>query len=317
MTQQQTAASVATTDGAKKSKRQGNKNFRTGGYTWVWLFLLPTAIFSLVFEYYPFFRAIILSFQTTDLFGRPTGFAGLSNYATMFSSAEFWQIFAWTLIFTLSSVVLKLGLGVAIALPLSYRLKGTVFMRTAVLVPMAVSTAVGTLIFGQMFKPIVGAVDQIVMALGFGSIPWFTDPNWARTGVIIADLWVGISFVVLLLMAAIDNIPEEVNEAAELDGCTRFNNVLRIVLPLISPMLLFLVITQSVDALRQFTVIDALTRGGPSGATTTLVFDVYQQAFGNSTNDYAAAAASGLVLMVIVVILSAIQFKLSNKKVNY
>ncbi|WP_223148511.1 carbohydrate ABC transporter permease [Auritidibacter ignavus] len=305
---------------AAKDIQQGSvrsKSTFSFGAIWPWLFVLPAIVFLLIFDYYPFFRAIILSFQATDLFGRPTGFAGLENYVTMFSSGEFWSIFTWTLLFTILSVVFKLAIGLAIALPLSYRLKGTVFMRTAVLVPMAVSTAVGTLIFSQMFQPVVGAADQITIALGIGEIPWFTDSFWARAGVVIADVWVGISFVVLLLMASIDNISDDVREAAALDGCTGANYVFRVIIPLISPMLLFLTVTQSVEALRQFTVIHALTQGGPAGSTTTLVFDVYQQAFGSSTNDYAGAAASGLVLMVIVVILSAIQFRLSSKRVNY
>lgn len=290
---------------------------RLNQQVWPWLCVLPAIVLLLIFDYYPFLRAIILSFQTTDLFGRPTGFAGVGNYKTMFASGDFWAILGWTLLFTICAVTLKLAVGVAIAIPLSYRLRGTVFMRSAVLIPMAVSTAVGTLIFGQMFQPVVGAADQITMGVGIGKIPWFTSPIWAKVGVIIADFWVGISFIVLLLMAAIDNISDDVTEAAQLDDCVGLRQVFHIVLPIISPMLMFLSITQSISSLREFTVIHALTGGGPAGSTTTLVFDVYEQAFGNSTNDYAGAAASGVVLTVIVLLLSFLQYWLSRRKVKY
>lgn len=284
---------------------------------WPWLCVLPAIVFLLIFEYYPFIRSIILSFQTTDLFGRPVGFAGFANYQSMLSSAEFWRILGWTILFSICSVGLKLGIGVLIAIPLSYRLRGTVFMRSTILIPMAVSTAVGTLIFSQIFQPVVGAADQITTGVGIGSIDWFTSPIWARVGVVIADVWVGISFIVLLLMAAIDNIDDDIFEAAQLDNCIGFKQVTQIVLPMISPMLLFLSITQMLAALREFTVIHALTGGGPAGATTTLVFDLYQRAFGSSTNDYAGAAASAMVLLIIVLLLSYLQYRLSRGKVNY
>lgn len=284
---------------------------------WPWLCVAPAIIVLLIFEYYPFIRAIILSFQNTDLFGRPVGFAGLGNYGMMLSSPDFWRILGWTLLFAVVSVATKLILGVLIAIPLSYRLRGTVFMRSTILIPMAISSAVGTLIFDQFFQPVVGAADQITTSIGIGTIDWFTSPFFARLGVIITDVWLGISFIVLLLMAAIDNIDDDIFEAAQMDNCIGFSQVINIVLPIISPMLLFLTITQSLGALREFTVIHALTGGGPAGATTTLVFDVYQRAFGSSTNDYAGAAASAMVLLIIVLALSYLQYKLSRGKVKY
>lgn len=284
---------------------------------WPWLCVVPTVVFLLIFEYYPFIRAVILSFQNTDLFGRPVGFAGLGNYGMMLTDPEFWRILGWTFLFTVASVGTKLILGLLIAIPLSYRLRGTIFMRSTILIPMAISSAVGTLIFNQFFQPVVGAADQITTFLGIGTIDWNTSPLFARVGVVITDVWLGISFVVLLLMAAIDNINDDIFEAAEMDSCVGFNQVTRIILPIISPMLLFLTITKSLGALREFTVIHALTGGGPAGATTTLVFDVYKRAFGSSTNDYAGAAASAMVLLIFVLALTYLQYRLSRGRVKY
>lgn len=303
----------------KETRKKDKSSYRSSGFgePWAWAFLAPALLLFIVFEYYPFIRAVILSTQATDLFGRPTGFAGFSNYTNLLSSPDFWRVFTWTLTFTVVSVVLKLGVGLSIALPLSYRLRGTWFMRSAVLIPMAVSTAVGTLVFGQIFKPFVGVADRIAQVFGLQSLNWLTDATMAKVAVIIVDTWAGVSFVTLLLMAAIDGVSKDIIEAAQLDGCTGFRSVIHMVLPSISPMIMFLVLTQSAAALREFTIIDVLTDGGPSGATTTLVVDVYNLAFGNSTNDFSGAAANGMVLFVIILILSLIQLRMGQKKVTY
>ncbi|MBB3115319.1 carbohydrate ABC transporter permease [Corynebacterium bovis] len=284
---------------------------------WPWLFLLPALLLFAVFDYYPFLRAVVLSFQATDLFGRPAGWAGLENYTVMLSSGEFWSTFAWTLVFTVASTVVKLVLGLAIAVPLARRLRGTAVLRSAVLIPMAVSTAVGALIFSQILAPSVGPADQLADLVGLGPVGWLTDAGWARVSVLVVDTWAGISFVVLLLLAAIDGVPGDITEAAGLDGCTGLRYIRHMLVPSIAPMLLFLAVTQSVAALREFTVINALTGGGPAGATQTLVVDLYTRAFGDSTNDYSSAAASGMVLAVFIVVLSAVQFALSARKVTY
>ncbi|SDS44421.1 carbohydrate ABC transporter permease [Corynebacterium timonense] len=281
---------------------------------WIaWLFLVPSLILFLVFEFYPFFRALYLSFSTVDLFGRPSGFAGIDNYLAIFSDPTFLATLSRTLIFTVVSVVLKLALGLAIALPLSYRLKGTFWMRSVVLVPMAVSTAIGTLVFRNMFAPLVGLFDQIAISLGFNQVGWLTSPEIALWSAIIVDLWIGISFVILLLMVAIDTISPEVVEAANLDGATGGRYIRHIVIPGIAPMLLFLAVTQSMSAMKEFTIFHVLTGGGPGNATRTLVLDIYENAFGGGTADFASASARGMVLFIIILVLTLIQFRISRK----
>ncbi|WJY67425.1 carbohydrate ABC transporter permease [Corynebacterium auris] len=282
---------------------------------WIaWAFLVPSLILFLLFEFYPFLRALYLSFSTVDLFGRPNGFAGVSHYVDMLADPTFLSTLARTLIFTVVSVVLKLALGLAIALPLSYRLRGTIWMRSLVLVPMAVSTAIGTLVFRNMFAPLVGLFDQIAISLGFDQVGWLTSPNIALWSAIIVDLWIGISFVILLLMVAIDTISPEVVEAANLDGATGGRYIRHIVIPGIAPMLLFLAVTQSMSAMKEFTIFHVLTGGGPGNSTRTLVLDIYDKAFGGGTADFAGASARGMVLFIIILALTLIQFRLTRKK---
>lgn len=289
------------------------KRRREFGEWWAWLCLLPAVLLFVAFDFLPFFRAVYLSFSSTDLFGRPAGFAGFKNYANMFSDPTFLSTFSRTLFFTVASVILKLALGLAIALPLSYRLKGTFWMRAVVLIPMAISTAVGTLVFRLMFAPIVGFFDQVASAIGFGQVGWLTSPRVAMISVLITDVWIGISFVTLLMLVAIDGIPGEMVEAANLDGATGWKYVRHIILPSIAPMLLVLSVTQAMAALKEFTIFQVLTGGGPGNSTRTLVLDIYTLAFGGGTADFAAASARGMVLFVIILILTLIQFWLSNR----
>lgn len=281
---------------------------------WAYLFLAPTIILFAVFEFFPFFRAVYLSFTTTDLFGRPSGFAGIDNYLTMFADPNFLATLMRTLLFTVATVVLKLAIGLAVALPLSYRLRGTLWMRALVLVPMAVSTAVGTLVFRSMFAPAVGLFDQIARSMGFSDVGWLTSPKVALISVIIVDVWIGISFVILLMLVAIDGISGEVVEAANLDGCTGGRYVRHIVIPGISPMLLVLAVTQSMAAMREFTIFQVLTAGGPGNSTRVLVLDIYDLAFGGGTANFSEASARGIVLFVLILILTLIQFRLSRRQ---
>ena len=280
---------------------------------WAYALLLPATLLFAVFEFWPLLRAFYLSLTTTDLFGRPAAFAGLENYTAMFTDPGFLDTLLRTLIFTVASVVLKIGIGLSIALPLSYRLKGTVWMRSMVLIPMAVSTAVGTLVFRSMYAPAIGFFDQLAQVLGFGQVGWLTSPSVALISVIIVDLWIGISFVILLLLVAIDGISTEVIEAANLDGCTGFKFVTNIVIPGIAPMILVLAVTQSMAAMREFTIFEVLTEGGPARSTTTLVLDIYDLAFGGGTADFSAASARGMVLFVLILLLTLLQFRLARK----
>ena len=310
-----TANSATSARRTAETVKEDTQQRRGAGIDWLsWAMLFPTLVLFLIFEFYPFFRALYLSFASTDLFGRPKGFAGFENYVAMFTDPAFGATLVRTLVFTVTTVVLKLAIGLAIALPLSYRLKGTFWMRSLVLVPMAVSTAIGTLVFRNMFAPVIGFFDQLATMLGFGTVGWLTIPRVALLSTITVDLWIGISFVILLLMVAIDGISDDVVEAANLDGATGIRYVRYIIIPGIAPMLLFLAVTQSMAAMKEFTIFNVLTDGGPASSTRTLVLDIYDLAFGGGTADFAAASARGMVLFAIILVLTLIQFRLSRKQ---
>ncbi|MGW8557890.1 carbohydrate ABC transporter permease [Streptomyces tubercidicus] len=283
---------------------------------WAWACLLPGLLAVALFSYYPLARTIALSVQGSDLFGRPTGFTGATNYTDMLGSGTFWATLVRTLVFTAGSVIGKLVVGLALAVPLARRLRGTAFARGVILIPVAASVAVAGLAFRSLMTPSNGLLDELAGLLGAGPVGWLTSPDVAMLSVIIVDIWTATGFVTLLLIAALDRIGPEINEAASLDGATGPRKLWSVTLPLITPTLFFIVVTQSIQAMREFAVINVLTNGGPARATHTLVFDIFTKAFGG-TADYGAASARGVILLVLIGALSAIQFGVLERKVHY
>jgi len=302
---------------SRSTRSELSRRTRRAPAWWAVLLLLPALAFFIVFDYYPLGRVVGLSFQSTDLFGRPSGFIGVENYVDMFSSPQFLSTLGVTFAFAIGSVIAKIVLGLAIALPMSTSARAGWLARPVVLIPMAISVAVAGLVFRAMFQPGFGLADQILAALGIPSPGWLTNPNFALVSVIIVDTWVGIGFTVLILLAGLASIPQEIREAAALDGAGAWRTGVSIVIPLISSSVLFLVIYHTVGALREFTVINVLTQGGPADATRTLVIDIWNLAFGASGGNFGQASARAIVLLVIVGVVSFIQFRVSNRKVHY
>lgn len=296
--------------------RRASAPRRAPAHAWAWWCLAPTVAALLAFNYWPLARTLVLSFQRADLFGRPAGFAGVDNYWSMLGNPDFRRTLWTTLVFVVLTVAGKLVVGLALAIPLARRVRGTAFARVSVLVPMAVSAAVAGLAFRALMTPTTGLLDQLAIALTGQPAGWVTEPTMAMVSIVLVDVWTAIGFVTLLLIAAIDMVPVEVEEAASIDGATWSRRLRSITLPLITPTLFFVLVTQSVAALREFTVINVVTGGGPARSTQTLVFDLWAKAF-SGTADYAAASARGVVLLVIIAALTAVQFGVLERKVNY
>lgn len=283
---------------------------------WAVACLLPGVIIVLVFAYYPLMRTVFMSTQGTDLFGRPTGFIGAANYTKLLTDPDFWATLGRTFTFTAGSVIGMIVVGLALAIPLAERVRGTAFARASVLIPMAVSVAVAGLAFRALMTPTHGFLDQLAGLFGFGPVGWLTDSTVAMVSVVIVNTWTATGLVTLLLIAALDRIGPEVNEAAALDGASGLRKLRLITIPLITPTLFFIVVTQSIRAMREFAVISVLTNGGPARGTHTLVMEIFTRGFGGSA-DFGAASAAGVVLLVLIGILSVIQFGVLERKVHY
>lgn len=283
---------------------------------WAYIFLAPTIVLLLLFSYYPLFDTLKLSVQEVDLFGRPSGFVGLDNYVHMFENPDFIAVLVRTFIYVVLVVGLKVILGLAIALPLASELKGTIFIRPIVLIPMAFSGAVTAVIFRQIFAPKAGLLDMVLNVFGVDSVGWLTHDIPAMASLLVVNVWGGLGIIILLLIGALGSVPTNVLEAASIDGANGWQKLLKIKIPLISPTLFFVIVTSTISALREFATIQVLTDGGPNKATTTLTIALYKEAF-SSNVDYSTSAAQGVLLMILVALVALVQFKLGEKKVSY
>lgn len=280
-------------------------------------YLIPALVVFGAFFFFPLARSFYLSFQRSDLFGRPSGFVGFEHYADLFTDAGFGKTLLVTFGFVLLTVVPSMLIGLVLALLLSNRIRGLKFFRTAFALPFAFSVATAAVVFGVMLNPATGVVNGLLSFVGVAPVGWLTEPSTALLSVAITSVWMQVGYNLLVLSAGLGAVPDDVLEAARLDGASGLRLQTGVVLPLISPQLFFLAVTGTVQALQSFGQIHILTRGGPDRSTQTLVYSIYDVAFANNNSNFGAGSAQAIVLLVVVLAITAFQFGFLQRKVFY
>jgi sn-glycerol 3-phosphate transport system permease protein len=280
------------------------------------VFLAPALTGLGVFVVFPLFQAVFLSTRGTDILGNPTRSVGLANFAALFGP-EFGRLLWQTFVFTLIVVVGGLVIPMALAVPLSQRLPGMRVFRTLFSLPFAYSASAAGVVWLLMLDPSMSPIDWVLDGLGLGSPGWTTSPGWALFTTAWVTLWMVSGFNLLVLAAALAGVDEEVLEAARLDGATGWRGFTRVVLPMISPSVFFVVVTTTLTALQALGQVQVVTDGGPNGASATIVYSIYDHAFHNGNSQYGTASAHGLVLLVIGVLLAVVQFGVIERRVHY
>jgi len=280
-------------------------------------FVAPSLALFTIWIFYPLLRSIYLSFHGSDLFGSPTVFVGLTQYQQLFTLPDLRETIFRTAAFAVLTVVPGLVLGTLIALALHERIRGIGVFRTMLATPFAFSVATASVIFQIFFNPGVGVFNGILNLFHVAPVGWLTNPATALYSVAVATVWLQLGYNVLVLTSGLQGIPEEIYEAARLDGARAMSLAIRVTIPLLTPTLFFLLVVNTITALQSFGQIHILTRGGPAGATTTLVYSIYLQAFAFGSTNYGLASAMALVLFVIVLAVTAIQFGALERRVFY
>jgi sn-glycerol 3-phosphate transport system permease protein len=295
--------------GAGAARRRG---------AWVALaYLVPALVVFGVFVFWPLVKSVLLSVQGTDILGNPSGYVGFVNYSKLFSDPDFLTVLWVTFAFTVLTVLPSIAIALFIALLLQTRIRGVRFFRTAFALPFAFSVATASVIFGVLFNPASGVLNGLLSHLGVGKVQWLTNPDLALWSVSGATVWMQIGYNLLVTSAGLGALPEDVLEAARLDGASGLRLQRSIVMPLITPQLFFLVVVGTIHSLQSFGQIRILTVGGPEGRTTTLVYSIYEQAFANNNSNYGYASAQAMVLLLIVLIITAVQFGVLERRVFY
>lgn len=279
------------------------------------LLLLPTVLVSLVFLYYPAVLALRLSFFDAT-FGRPDFFIGLENYIDLLTDSRYhWSAFI-TVVFSLI-VIIGVMLFSLLVTFLIYEVDyGKSVYLIAAIWPYALPPAVAGLIFLFIAHPSIGIFTHYIEVITPIRVNWFSRQLQAFTVVTIAVIWKQVGYNVIFMIAAMHTIPEALTETANIDGVGRLKRLFRIYVPIMSPVLLFLIVMNTIYAFfHTFAFIDLMTDGGPAGATNILIYDLWREAF--QFYNFGVAAAKSVILFVVVGLLMYIQLKATDAYTHY
>jgi multiple sugar transport system permease protein len=269
-----------------------------------WAFIAPAVVIILGLTIVPVIWSLLLSFRSSDLIS-PSHSVGLANYKALAHDKALGAAVRHTLIFTVIYVPLSVAAGLALALALDRRIRLIGFYRTLILVPFIVATAVQGVLFSFIFDQRFGVANSILHRFGLPTQGFLGDPSQTLYVVILIALWGSIGFCVIIYLAALQDVPKELKEAAAVDGANRWDTLRHVVIPQLMPITVFLLVWQTLMALQLFDLVYATTRGGPLESTVVIVYYIYQQAFQLFHAGYAAAVA--YVVAVVLVGLSALQ----------
>jgi ABC-type sugar transport system permease subunit len=274
------------------------------------LAVLPSLIVLIGLVGYPAAQTLILSFQRVRL-GETTGdFVGLRNYLTAFSQPQFWNALTNTLVFTAGTLSIELLVSIPIALVLARRFRGTALFRGMVLLPYLLASVVVATIWKWWLHDVVGLMNYILVFMSVIRRPvvWLATQKLTMAVLILISAWTRISVVTLVLVGGLQTIPEEVHEAADVDGANRWQHVFRITLPLLVPYILLALILRTTFAMREFDLVWLLTEGGPLGSTDLISTFTYRTAF--TVFEAGHASALSFVLLAVTFAISMVYVRL-------
>lgn len=286
-------------------------------WLWAYVFLLPALAIFAIFLVYPAIQSVIYSFDIFNPLQGDRRFVGLGNYVTLFRDPVWWTAIANTLIFTIATVPVAIAVSLGIALllmPLHSRLQ-TVF-KTIFYMPGVTSAVVIGLVWLWIFYPFSeGLANFVVESLGFERVNWLGKGTTALPSIIVMTWLTGMGAAIVLYMAALGNIPSSIYEAADIDCAGSWTRFRRITWPLIKPTTLYAAIIGTAGSFLVFDVVYSMTKGGPGTATTTIVYRLYDIAFGRF--EFGLASASAVLLAFLVVGFSVIQLRFFATDVEY
>jgi multiple sugar transport system permease protein len=281
-----------------------------------YVFLLPTLLGILVFTAGPVVVSLGLSLFEWNVFDPPT-FAALDNYQRFFSDGRILTGFGNTAKMVALAVVIEMVLAFALALGVQRTVRPALryFFRSAFFLPLLTSAATISIVMAYMFHSQFGVINFYLGLVGVPRIPWLEQAQWALISVVLVYVWHRLGFTFIVFSGGLGNLPKEILEAADVDGATGWRRLWYIVLPMLSPSILFAAVTAIISGLQIFDEPFVMVKGGPGDATRTVVMLIYESAFKNIEIGYAAAIAA--MLFVVILLVTVIQFRISKALVFY
>ncbi|WP_436535652.1 carbohydrate ABC transporter permease [Actinoplanes sp. HUAS TT8] len=275
-------------------------------------FLAPVLVYLIAFYAYPLYRNLDLSLRhyTVRSFVRGDApFSGLDNYRTVFADPAFGPALLHTMVFTLVSIAFQFAAGLALAVFFAQNFTLSATLRALFLVPWLLPLIVSASTWSWMLNSDSGVVNFLLRSVGAEPVNWLTSPDWALTSVIIANVWIGIPFNLVLLYSGLQAIPGEVHEAAAIDGANGWQRFWRVTFPLLRPVSAITLLLGLVYTLKVFDIIWIMTRGGPTDASSTLATWSYRLSFGNLLPEFGPGAAVGNLLIIIALFFGLIYIR--------
>lgn len=298
----------------QRRTRLGKIARRLGRDKWGYLFIAPSFVLFGVFFLLPVIGAALLSFlQYTPFFTR---WVGIENYRYVFDDPVFWISLRNNLFYALGVVPLWLGKALlisALIYPLSPRLQ--TFFKSAFYLPNVTSSVIISMIWLWLYNPTFGLLNQALNHFGFASVEWLGSTRTALLSLILMAVVMGAGSSIVLITATMGSIPTELYEAAAIDGAGKWRMFSSITVPLLRPIILYLVVIGTISSFQVFENIYLMTRGGPQFATTTIVYLIYETAF--MAFNFGRASAQAMVLFFIIFVFGIVQFKFLSSKVEY
>ena len=281
------------------------------------LLVLPAILIVGALFVYPLLFSLVVSFFRSDLRYPGVEFRGLKNYIDIFKDPDLVASFGRTIYFTVASLAIEMVVGVTVAVAFNNRFAGRPIARSIILVPWAVPPVVNGIIWNWLVHPKIGIVNYLLTSVGILERykPWLADPTWAMNIIVVADAWKWTPLVVLLVLAGLQAIPEELYEAARMDGAGSGKVFFRVTLPCIMWPILVTLILRTVEAVRVFDIIYVMTRGGPASATKVTTFHVWEIVF--RYHNLGTGSALAYTVTLLIVALAVLYYRLMNRRVEF
>ncbi|GAB2897434.1 carbohydrate ABC transporter permease [Streptomyces mayteni] len=299
--------------GRRADRPAGPLRRRLATYWYAWAMIAPVVAVIGVIIGWPLVRGVYLSLTDADEANveRQIGvnkieatyeFVGLENYSRILRDGDFWDRLGWTVVWTVACVGITFLLGLGLAVMLNRAFRGRTLYRMALILPWAIPAFVSVFAWRMLYNERNGILNGLLDKGGIDGIAWLSDPTWAKVAVIAVNVWLGVPFMLIAMLGALQSIPGEQYEAAEMDGANAWQRFWNITLPGVRSVSMTVVLLSTIWTFNMFPVIFLLTRGGPAGSTDILVTEAFRLAFVSSPRDFANSATWGVLILLLLVL---------------
>ncbi len=286
-----------------------------GNAVYGWLLLLPAAVLLAAFTHYPAVATLAQSLFTSGTALRPAEFAGLDNYRFMLEDEVFWRVLENNAWYAIGTIPVSIALAMLMAVWVNRRLPLRAFVRMSYFTPTVLPMIAVANIWLFFYTPEIGLIDQIAAGFGIGSHNWLGNPDTVLGCIIVLTIWKEAGFFMIFYLAALQSLPPELEEAARLEGASRWHFFRRVTFPLLMPTTLFVLINAVINSFKLVDQLFILTKGGPDNASALLLYYIYEVAF--SFFDQAYASTLTVVLLAALAIIAIGQFVILDKRIHY